>query len=55
MHVIKCVRRLKSVMVSAWTYDLLNWFQSTIRFYQKILNCSVWAIGTKKHLVYKVW
>ena len=39
-------------MVSAWTCDSLNWFQSTIVFTKnEFLNCSVWAVGTVKHLV----
>ena len=39
-------------MVSAWTCDWLSWFQSTIVFTKnELLNCSVWAVGTKKHLV----
>ena len=48
------IRRLKSVMVSSWNCDSLSWFQSTIGFTKKkriILNCSVWAVGTIKHLV----
>ena len=44
-------------MVSAWTCDSLSWFQSTIFFYTKneFLNCSVWAVGTMKHLVLLVF
>ena len=47
------VRRLKSVMVSAWTCDSFSWFRSDIVFFTKneFLNCSVWAVGTVKHLV----
>ena len=49
------VRRLKSVMVSAWTCDSFSWFQSAIFFFfftkNEFLNCSVWAVGTIKHLV----
>ena len=49
------IRRLKSVMVSTWTCDSLSWFQSTIVicFYKKneLINCSVWAVGTMKHLL----
>ena len=46
------VRRLKSVMVSAWTCDSFSWFQSAIVFTKnEFLNCSVWAVGTIKHLV----
>ena len=46
------IRRLKSVMVSAWTCDSLSWFQSTIVFTKiEFLNCSMWAVGTMKHLV----
>ena len=39
-------------MVSARTCDSLSWFQSAI-FFQKneFVNCSVWAVGTIKHLV----
>ena len=45
-------RRLKSVMVSAWTCDSLSWFQSTIVFTKnEFLNCSVLAVGTMTHLV----
>ena len=46
------IRRLKSVTVSAWTCDSLSWFHSTIVFTKNVfLNCSVSAVGTKKHLV----
>ena len=46
------IRRLKSVMVSAWTCDSWSWFHSTIVFNKnEFLNCSVWAVGTRKHLV----
>ena len=39
-------------MVSAWTCDSLSWFQSAIVFTKnEFLNCSVWAVGTIKHLV----
>ena len=36
------VRRLKSVMVSAWACDSFSWFQSAIVFTKnEFLNCSV--------------
>ena len=39
-------------MVSAWTCDSFSWFQSAIVFTKnEFLNCSVWAVGTIKHLV----
>ena len=43
---------MKSVMVSAWICDSFSWFQSAIVFTKhEFLNCSVWAVGTIKHLV----
>ena len=39
-------------MVSAWTCDSFSWFQSAIVLKKnEFLNCSVWAVGTIKHLV----
>ena len=39
-------------MVSAWTCDSLSWFQSAIVFTKnEFLNCSVWDVGTIKHLM----
>ena len=39
-------------MVSAWTCNSFSWFQSAIVFTKnEFLNCSVWAVGTIKHLV----
>ena len=33
--------------------ESFSWFQSTIVFYTRneFLNCSLWAVGTMKHLV----
>ena len=46
------IRQLKSVRISAWTCDSLSWFQSTVVFTNnEFSNCSVWAVGTMKHLV----
>ena len=39
-------------MDSAWTCNSFSWFQSAIVFTKnEFLNCSVWAVGTIKHLV----
>ena len=42
-------------MISAWTCDSLSWFQSTVVFTNnEFSNCSVWFVGTRKHLVFLV-
>ena len=40
------IRRLKSVMVSAWTCNSLSWFQSTIVFTKKII-LTLFSVGCR--------
>ena len=44
-------RRLKSSIVSAWTWDLFSWFHSVTLFTkQHFSNWSLYTVGTAKHL-----